>query len=227
VAFLPGTAVVLAVVLWRHRRDRQAWIRLGAAVAVFSVLAVPAAIQLRVTATAFDVLQRTGGPPTTTVGFVPWLWSIDVGYWQMLFHSFWGQFGWLEYALDARWFTWLYAVATGFWAGLVVALATRRWSAPWWTRRGVAFAAGTLVSMFLFILLTEWHARAHIGIVGVIQGRNFLSALPALAILAIVGLAAWVPQRLRPAVGALVVTGAAILNVAALLWIVRFHHGHG
>ncbi len=230
VALLPGCAVVLAVAFYRARRERQTWVRLGAALAAFVLLAVPAALELRASLRAFAVLNRAqrGAAPALHHGFVGWVAHLDPRLRDHLFSSYWGRFAWMECRMHPSWFDWLHqGIALGA-IGLLLAIGARLagLAERWWSWRGLAFSAGTAITASGFLLYTEYHARADLGVAFVTQGRNYFFVLPAVAIVAAIAFCALCPARLRTAVAATLVSCAVMLNLGALATIARYHYGN-
>jgi 4-amino-4-deoxy-L-arabinose transferase-like glycosyltransferase len=230
VALLPGSVVVLAVAFWRRWRAPETWIRLGAALAAALALAVPALFELKRSLRAFAVLneQQRGGGAAVGRGFVGWLLHFNPRLSDHLFSSFWARFAWMECRMEPEWFGWLHTAISIGAIGLVLGIGARLTGlgARWWSARGLALCAGTVLLASGFLLYTEYYARARLGASFVTQGRNYFVVLPALAILTAIGFGACVPARARAAVAATLVSCAILLQVGALATVARYHYGN-
>ena len=146
-----------------------------------------------------------------------------------MFRSAWGQFGWLEFRLDDHWFealrrAWSLSVL-GAIAAVTLRIVRPREQHGWWRVGPAAFAAATLLVGVLFILFAEYYARIHLQVSYVIQGRNFLFALPAFAVVIVVALGSLVPARFRTLSAACIVIAAFALNAGSLVAIVNQQYG--
>jgi hypothetical protein len=158
---------------------------------------------------------------------IKWIDHIDTSYRFYLFQSAFGKFSWLEFSLSDQWTDVIYQVWPLISVGLVVAVVVR-FAAPsrstWWNPMAAALAAGTALASVGAIFFVEFISRvSHDD--GVIQGRNFLFACPAFALLIVLALAAVVPKRLRGLTMAFTVTAAFSLNVGAVVCVLRRHFG--
>ena len=229
VALVPGSAAALAIAAWPTLRERATWRRLGVAFAAFAAFAVPAAFALRRSVRAFRVLNQAQlaavAPPHES--FPVWLAHEEVLR-ARLFRGFWGQLGWGELGLDRAWIDLVHQAMLVAAAALVVAILVRvaDLDRGWWSWRGLGLSVATVIMTGGFVYYAEYRARADVGVGGVVQGRNFLYGLPALAILAVIALGALVPARLRRASAATLVTGAVVLQLGALVTVAQYYDGH-
>jgi hypothetical protein len=225
---LPGVPVALAIVAFSHRNDRRV-----RRVAVLGLaLAVVAGVVLWQRGFTLDrVLPGDAAQPGAygKPHFLEFLRSLDATYVEYLLRSAWGQFGWLDYSMS---FTWLPHLRSVYWliqVGSVVAIATWSLRAPdrpfWFRGLLFLFSAGTVLVGVAFILYVEHRFRLT-GVLGVIQGRNFLFVIPAFGIWCIVSLAALVPARYRSLTAAMTLTGALCLHAAGIMTVLRQHYVH-
>ncbi len=144
-------------------------------------------------------------------------------YFDLQFTSFWGRFGWVSVPLPSGAYlglAWLTAAAA---AGLAVAGARElgRWRRG--SRRqprgddaavglGITVAAAALVYASVFRLAFTFDLV-------VAQGRYLFTGLPALAVLFVTGLAAWVPPGRRSAAMAVLGIGMFGLAAGSLAWV--------
>ena len=147
---------------------------------------------------------------------------------EYLFKSFWGNFGWLEYALSGAWLARLHKVATFFWAGslalAILAFARPRQERRWFDAR-VSLLCGAMVAVDVCIVMyAEYYAQTRLSLSGVIQGRNFLFGVPALGVLIAAGMGSLVPARLRPLVAGIIILGMLALHIAAIVTIARYNY---
>ncbi|MGZ3406627.1 MAG: hypothetical protein ACXVAN_09325 [Polyangia bacterium] len=229
VALVPASAVVLAIAAWPTLRERATWRRLGVALGAFVVPAVPAVFALRRSLSAFSTLnsQQLVASGPVHEHFLVWM-VREKRLHTALFRGLWGKLGWGDFGLEPFWFDLIHGAATLVGCALVAAMLLRalRLGRRWWSWRGLALCAATVVATTVFVFYAEYHARAHLGVVGATQGRNLLYGLPALAIVVVLALGALVPARLRAAVAALVIAGAGAMQLGALATVARFYHGH-
>ncbi len=227
-AMLPGCALVTVLVLARHLRAPRAWLFSLAVWLPVAVLVAP-----YVWSSSRPIALPSGpasasGAAAAQPGFLDFLSSLDDGYKFYLVRSTWGQFGWLEYSIDGNWVDRLHLAGTLVALGLVTAAVTRiLWppgKALWFSPRAVLFSVATAVGAVLFILFAEYRFRL-IGIMGLIQGRNFLFGLPAMAVLVCAAYGAMVPARFRTLSAAALVTMALSIQVAAVVFIAGYHNG--
>ena len=143
-----------------------------------------------------------------------------------MIRQFWGQFGWLDYALEGRWFTALAQTWPLFILGLVALLSGGlrfgKEDQNWWSRPVIYFAMATTVLAVSFIFACEFYGENVIKAYGFIQGRNFLFALPAFAVVLVASLGALVPERWRSLMAAMIVSVALAINVGGLLTVIGF-----
>jgi len=222
-AMIPGSAFVVALTLWRHPRSRRAWLFTTLSVLPFVAFAGVRIYHLYST----GILIPAQNHPKPDPGFLVFLNTLGDDYTAWLFRSAWGQFGWLDYALDGEWFDLVHAVWFVATCGLIVACV--RWVVRsddrmrlWFSGRLVIFSAATAALVILFILFAEYRFRL-VGVVHVIQGRSFLFALPSVTIIACAGIGSLVPARFRQLSAAGLCTAALALHIGALICIVRYH----
>jgi hypothetical protein len=229
IALVPGSAAVLAIAVWPTLRERATWRRIGVALVAFAALAVPAAIALRRSVRAFRELNAAQLQAAAAVHESFPVWLAHAGALRSrVFRGFWGTLGWGEFGVDHVWTDLVYDATLVGAGALVAAILLRLGNLDrrWWSWRGLGLCVATVVLTGGFVYYAEYHARASVGVGGVIQGRNFLYGLPALAILAVIALGALLPTRLRRAAAATLVTGAAALQLAALATVIRYYDGH-
>ena len=225
-AMVPGCLVVLAALLGPQLRSRRAWWLAGGATLAFALVGgIYTIIQYR----AGHLIPGLSTPhaPQAPTSFLSFLDRLDTDYADYLLKSAWGQFGWLDYSLPGEWLDRLYRVGALAKLGFLVLMVTRLlWppNARFWIATGtLAFTVGTALFSVLFILFAEYRFRV-VGFFGVIQGRNFLFALPAFAILVTACLGSLVPARYRPVTAAAIATGAIALNLAGLTTVLNFNY---
>jgi hypothetical protein len=223
-AMIPGSAFVVALTLWRHPRSRQAWL-----FTAFSILPFVAfgGIHIYHLYSSGILIPAQSHPTKPDPGFLVFLNTLGDDYTAWLFRSAWGQFGWLDFALDGEWFDLVHAVWFAATCGLIV--ASVRWVVRsddrmrlWFSGRLVIFSAATAAVVIVFILFAEYRFRL-VGVLHVIQGRSFLFALPAVAIVVCAGIGSLVPARFRQLSAAGLCTAAFALHLGALICIVRYH----
>lgn len=229
-AMLPGCALVTVLVLGRHLRASRAWLFSLAVWLPITVLVAPyiwsasRPVALPAVATAAGAASGEAVRPS----FLEFLSSLDHNYRMYLVRSTWGQFGWLEYSIKGVWLDGLRLAGALVVLGLLTAGVTRvLWppgKALWFSTRAVVFSAATGAGVVLFILYAEYRFRL-IGVVGLIQGRNFLFGLPAMAVVVCAAYGALVPARFRTLSAAALVTMALSLQVAAWVLIAGYHNG--
>lgn len=224
-ALLPGCAVVCALVVGFNLRDRRAWLFALVTAAVFAALIVPNLVESFHAGRPFipghpDHPSRVGYP-----NFFAFLHSISPGYEFYLFRSTFGQFGWLEYSLRGEMMDPVIAVGEVAACGLVVAFGARIVLGPrrWVSTRGLLLTLWTALATVGFILYAEHRFRT-LGMVGVIQGRNFLFGFPAVALLVAVGYGALVPARFRALSAAALASSAFFFHFLAIIYIAGYHY---
>jgi hypothetical protein len=223
---LPGTGVVLAIAALVQRRDRR--VQIAAALAGVGAFAV-AVHQWRTGWTLVSMLPGDAEHPGQHghENFLAFLSALDPTYLDYLLRSAWGQYGWLDFSMS---FTWIPHLRSAFFLieiGTVVAFAAwslRALDRPYWQRGGLfAFSVATAMVGVTFILYVEHRFRLT-GVVGVIQGRNFLYVLPAFAIWSVVALAAMVPARMRGLCAAIIFCGAMCVHLSGLINVMKHHY---
>ena len=220
---LPGVGVVTLAVLVVHWRDRR--VQLVCAIGVGLALAILVNGRLNLAAMLPGDTENVGQYGHSD--FDSFLQSLDAQYLDYLLRSSWGQFGWLDYSIHMNWLPRLRLVFGLMQVGTVVAFAThalRPLGRRFWLRGSLlGFSIGTVASGVAFILYVEHRFRLT-GIMGVIQGRNFLFVLPAFAIWLVAAVGALVPRRMRGITAALLFIGAVAFNVASLTTVVHHHY---
>ncbi|HEY2745520.1 MAG TPA: DUF2142 domain-containing protein [Polyangia bacterium] len=230
-AMLPGCGFVCGWILWKNLRSRRAWLFAVATAAVAAIFIVAALLHMQQTGEA-AVMAHTPAvgaalPPSASPDFSQFLASLTDDYKLYLFRSFIGQFGWLEYSIPSHWLDGIRAVWLLAQIGVAAAIAGRVIGLPgakWVSIPGLVFAGATAVLLVAFILYAEYRFRL-IGVVGVIQGRNMLFALPALAVIVAAGYGALVPARFRSLSATALAASALALHAGAILVIFRNHYG--
>lgn len=230
-AMLPGCAFACAWVVAKNLRERRAWIFAAVTAACAGVLVFASIVHMQRTGQTVVIANSPAPGATLRAGaspdFLTFLNSVDDSYKLYLFRSFFGQFGWLDYSLPASWLDSIRVVWTVVQCGAVAAIAVRVVRFPGWSwlsMSGFLFAGATAAFSLMFILYVEYRFRL-LGAIGVIQGRNLLFALPALALVAAASYGALVPARFRTLSAAALATSAAGLHVGAALFIFRYHYG--
>jgi hypothetical protein len=224
---LPGVGVVALAaiaVCWRTPWVRRAAIGASLGAVVIGIVAA---------ARGFDPGALLPGDASNPgqhghETFWAFLTALDKDYLDYLLRSAWGQFGWLDYSMNFQWVARLRGVVEVVVVGSVAAaaLSSLAWTdeRPHWFRASIwAFSIATVVIGVGFILFVEHRFRLT-GIVGVIQGRNFLFVMPALAVCVVVALGSLVPRRMRGLVAAALFTGMLCLNGTGIVTIVRQHY---
>lgn len=146
-----------------------------------------------------------------------------VVYLGIAFAGFWGNFGWLNVPFSGGWYVLLMAATAISLAGLVrlgalLARGRVRWNPERRRRFAVVLTAAALCSAQL---LGTMVARGQPQ-----QGRYLFPALPAFAILLVLGWLYAVPSHWRRGVPSLVIAGFALLDTAALVYtIIPFYYG--
>ncbi len=146
-------------------------------------------------------------------------------YFTQQFQSLWGRFGWMSVPLPDGLYLVLRILTLAALAGLVLLVARTAWRA--WARRedesppdllatadarwGLVLLVATIALVYLsiFRLAFTWNLV-------VAQGRYLFTALPAMAVLLALGLAAWLPPRFRPGAMLVLAGGMFALAVYAL-----------
>jgi hypothetical protein len=229
---LPGCAIACGYVVAKNRRSPRAWKFAGAAAAcagLFLILYVwptwsRGAALVPGTAPAADAVLPRGAFPD----YLSFLDGMGTTYQDYLFRSFFGQFGWLEYSLGPLWLQSITLLWRLVELGAVAAIAVRVVRGPsptsWLSMKGFLFSGFTALFAVGFILYAEYRLRL-VGLIGVVQGRSFLFALPAMAIAAAASYGALVPSRFRTLSAAALATSAAGLHAGSILLIFRYHYG--
>jgi hypothetical protein len=109
--------------------------------------------------------------------------------WQEIEISFWGLFGWNIVPLPQAVYDSLHWVSVLALAGLAVFVVRRRAKG----RETAVVAALLAWTLLVLVAFLRWFSAT-----GQPHGRLLFPALPAFAILVCLGLAQWMPQRLRP-----------------------------
>jgi 4-amino-4-deoxy-L-arabinose transferase-like glycosyltransferase len=139
------------------------------------------------------------------------------------FASFWGNFGWLNVPLSLGWYSVLLVATAISVAGLIrlsILLARKRIRCNLERRRGFAVVLGAAVLCSAQLLGTM------VARVQPQQGRYLFPALPAFAILLVLGWFYVVPSRWRKGVPWLVTVGLVLLDTVALVYtIIPFYYG--
>jgi hypothetical protein len=224
---LPGTGAVLAIAALALRHDRR--------VRLVSIIGAVGAIIVGAYVITSGRLAAALPGDTTDVGqyghdnYLGFLHALDKSYLDYLLRSAWGQFGWLDYSMSFTWIPHLRSVFALMEVGTLVAIAAyvlRDPSKPHWQRGDLfGFSVATVIVGVAYILYAE-HRYRLTGIVGVIQGRNFLFTVPAFAIWLVVSICATVPDRMRRVSMAIIFCGALCLHGSALMTIIRQHYVH-
>ncbi|MEO6951247.1 MAG: hypothetical protein ABI321_05485 [Polyangia bacterium] len=222
---LPAAALAGAAILVAHLHER----RVQLAVAAGTLVTLVGVIVFRHSLAGLFPGDASHPAARGYSDFWTFLESLDDTYVLYLVKSSWGQFGWLEYSMTTAWVTLLRGAFELVAVGTIVAFFSwtiRDRALPFWLHGGrFAFCIATSLIGIAFILFVEHRFRLT-GVVGVIQGRNFLFMLPAFAIWTTVGITALVPQRLRGLSAALLVTGALLFHLAAISTIAQHHYAH-
>ncbi|MCU1279439.1 MAG: hypothetical protein JWM53_2985 [bacterium] len=221
-----GSVFVCLALLYKNRRSRAAWLFCTSVALPLAVVVLAYQWQTHHEGTAL-VPSATAHSATIETDFVTFLSTLDETYQSYLFRSTFGQFGWLEYALSSEWTDLIRAIGGLTWYGFIAAIAARLlWpdDSRWLSIRGLLFSLGTVVFSVLFILYIEYLFRQG-GVSGVIQGRSFLFAYPAAAIIVCSCWGALVPARFRTLTGAALFTCALALHIGSILLIGRYHYG--
>ncbi|HEC35127.1 MAG TPA: DUF2142 domain-containing protein [Anaerolineae bacterium] len=146
-----------------------------------------------------------------------------VAYLGITFAGFWGNFGWLNVPLSVRWYLLLLLATAASLAGLVrlgvlLACGRVRWDRE--RRKGLAVVVGA-AALCSVQLLGTMIARGQPQ-----QGRYLFPALPAFAILLVLGWLYVVPSRWRKEVSWLISIGLALLDTVVLVYtIIPFYYG--
>lgn len=239
-ALLPALAVVLGLVLWRHRPPvRSALLWAGAGVALLAVALA-----------GFRLFTNSSGgggtlyggqtayiqqPGFSLVQFLSSLWQFylptlpgmptrlgpDFGFRQLWVETFFGRFGWLEVTLPERAYSLLRIGLVAGIAAVGMALVARwRELRPQWT----VLAALTAIGGSLVALL---HLVSYLALLGgpdpLIAGRYALPLVPLLG-LAVAFIATSLPRGLGPLLAAAVLAGGVLLQLSGLgLTVIRFY----
>jgi hypothetical protein len=230
-AMLPGCVFVCALIVARNLRDRRAWIFAAVTGVIAGVFVIAALSHMRAHGQTTVIANTPAAdavlPPAASPDFLAFLSRLDDNYKLYLFRSFFGQFGWLEYSLPGYWLDCISLIWALVKLGFVAAVAFRVIRLPGWSwlsMPGFLFAGCTAAVTVAFVLYAEYRFR-FMGIAGVIQGRNMLFGLPALAIVATASYGALVPARFRTLSAAALATCAAGLHFGAILYIFRYYYG--
>ena len=221
-----GCALIVVFAVLGNLRSRRTWMKVGITSTLF----------LGLVSTYVWKLYRAGrllpGDLSAPSRYAPdsffaFLSDMRDDYKTYLFRSAWGQFGWLDHSLSGDWQ--LLILKAGLLAKLgLVAVVVMILFSPfedrrWLNARAFFWSVATAATAIGFVLFAEYRFRI-LGLVGVIQGRNFLFGLPAFAVVVAACLGAMVPQRYRPITAAAIITGAFALNLGALHTIMWFHY---
>lgn len=149
--------------------------------------------------------------------------SPPLGYWAWfrweLFKSTWLKFGWLKFELPALVYHALLAVSLAAAAGVVWAAARalfRKAREPF--SAGAIFVALAFAVSVLAAYYSFWGPRFA---ATTTQGRHFFIALPAGAILFVLGLGAFIPRRWRDPAYGVFIGGMIFLDLYALVAVIR------
>jgi hypothetical protein len=225
-ALLPGTVLVLGLVIVGAPRDKTTWKHVAATVIACLILRVAFALLFnRPGASAAAELRPP--PETSLLDFLSFPFGLDDAYFDYLFTSGWGTFCWLDIGLPHTWFDALRSAAPLFWLGLGAA-AARRLLAPeqrfFWNPRLVVFSGFTAAVAFVALLHDEYVARLSHGVFHGVQGSALLYALPAGAVLGATSIGSLVPTRFRSLAAALCVVSMILLAAGALLSVIGYEY---
>jgi hypothetical protein len=175
-----------------------------------------------------DKLATRAGPFPSLIDFPDWVDTLAADYKLYLFRSTWGQFCWLEFVLGDSWFDGLARISKLVLLGGMAAIALRVIVPPsekvWWSPLPTALAAASALCAVVFVLFAEYWSRSRLHAGGVIQGRNFLLALPGFMVVVVVALGSLVPARFRTLSAGCIVLGALALNLGSLATIIGYHY---
>jgi hypothetical protein len=221
-AMLPGCLVLAGLIVPRHLKTRRAWTLVGTAFGVLLIAGVVFAVWRYRGAVAPGVAAA----PATFPNFYEWVTTLDSQYKTFLFRSSWGQFGWLDHSIADEWLDRILYVGGIAFVGLatvsVMAVLLPE-ACRWFSLPALVFSVGTAVFAVAFVLFAEYRFRTA-GLIGVIQGRNFLFGLPAFAIAVAITFGALVPARHRGFSAAALATCAVAVNLVGLHTILWFHY---
>jgi hypothetical protein len=227
-ALLPGCVVACGLVVYYNMRQRRAWLFASSAMLAFGLPLVTTLSRI-VTSGGTSVLPGGSNSPSSRApaNFLLFLDSIDANYKGYLFKSAFGQFGWVEYGINLDMVDSIHLIEPVALWGLIAAFAAyivfgKR--VTWISVRVLVFALATALFGVVMILFAEYRFRTT-GVVGVIQGRNFLYILPAAAVTVTAAFAALMPARFRTLSAATLVTTALALHLYSLVLIARYHYG--
>lgn len=245
-AFLPGVALALALLLLPPGRDRR--VRVRAAALATAIVALPVGLYALLNVAVWHRGGATGGGVTGAtvssgaVGLrerlvhiwqellpqIPGTHDALPGYapWSVWFHGFIGRFGWLDYGFPS----WVYDVAGAIFllvvvlacAGLASAIRARGWAGRAW-RRPFALVLAALAAGLIFAI--GWQGAAYKHDTGyVFEQARYLLPLLCLYGLLVALAARGAGRRWGPAAGAaLVVLAMAHGLFAELLTISRYY----
>jgi 4-amino-4-deoxy-L-arabinose transferase-like glycosyltransferase len=184
VLLLPFALLVLLPLLWARTGWRSA-LRAGFVVAVVCLLAAGWWYILRHAVLGYwlgSPVSAAPGRELVTLGDL-------LAQWQEIEISFWGLFGWNIVPLPQAVYDSLHWVTVLAVAGLAVFVARRRAKG----RETAVVAALLMWALLVLAAFVRWVSATEQP-----HGRLLFPALPAFAILVCLGLAQWMPQRLRP-----------------------------
>jgi MFS family permease len=184
VLLLPFALLVLLPLLWARTGWRSA-LRAGFVVAVVCLLAAGWWYILRHAVLGFWL----GSPESAAPGRELITLGDLLAQWQEIEISFWGLFGWTIVPMPQPVYDSLHWVSVLALAGLAVFVARRRAKG----RETVVVAALLVWMLMVLAAFVRWVSATDQP-----HGRLLFPALPAFAILVCLGLAQWMPQRLRP-----------------------------
>ena len=149
-------------------------------------------------------------------------------FWQGRLEDFWGNYGWRQVPFDPVEFQTLWVVWGLAGIGLA-AVALRAAVGPWvgrrpvldrFQRRGLGLLALSVACLIFGVL--------YVGTIQFTQSRFAFPGMVGFATLTLVGWAAWLPARARPAALPVVVVGLMALNaVVTLRFLIPFYFGPG
>ncbi|MCU1282804.1 MAG: Uncharacterized protein JWM53_6350 [bacterium] len=230
-AMLPGCAFTCAWIVAKNVRSRQAWIFASVTAAVAGVFVIAAVFHMREHGQTAVLASPSGGaatiPPSASADYLKFLGQLDDAYKLYLFRSFFGQFAWMEFSLPGYWLDLIRLVWSLVQFGVVAVVVARVVRFPgsdWLSIGGFLLAAFTAAFTVAFILYAEYRFRL-LGVRGVIQGRNLLFGLPALAVVAAASYGALVPKRFRTLSAFALATSAFGLHLGSVLCIFRNYYG--
>jgi hypothetical protein len=184
VLLLPFALLVLLPLLWARTGWRSA-LRAAFVVAVVCLLAAGWWYILRHAVLGYWLGSPVSAAPGKQLLTLEGL----LAQWQEIEISFWGLFGWNIVPLPQAVYDSLHWVSVLALAGLAVFVARRRAKG----RETAVVAALLAWTLLVLVAFLRWFSATDQP-----HGRLLFPALPAFAILVCLGLAQWMPQRLRP-----------------------------